>query len=177
MNVLVRTKGNPLDLVGTVRQELQTMDSSLPISKVMAMDDVVADAQSRPRFLTILLTLFSTLAFSIAVIGIYGVMSYTVARRKKEFGVRMALGAQSADVLKLVMRQGLIISCVGVAVGLVGAFLFTRFMTRVLYQVGATDPLTYLSVTVALILVAMVACYIPARRATQVDPATTLHYE
>jgi putative ABC transport system permease protein len=177
MNVLLRTSGNPLDFVGLVRREVQAMDSGLPISKIRTMEEVVAEAQSRPRFLTILLTLFSSLAFLIATIGIYGVMSYTVARRTKEFGVRMALGAQTIDVVKLVMRQGVIITITGILAGLIGAFIFTRFMTRMLYQIGATDPMTYVGVTAALVAVALLACYVPARRATRVDPATTLHYE
>ena len=177
MNVLLRTSGNPLDLMGTVRKEIQSLDGSLPIAKVRTMEEVVSEAQSRPRFLTILLSLFSTLAFAIAVIGIYGVISYSVARRTKEFGVRMALGAQAPDVLKLVMRQGLTIAAMGIGAGLVAALIFTRFMARVLYQVGTTDPATYLAVTLALVAVALIASYIPARRATQVDPATTLHYE
>ncbi len=177
MNVLLRAKGNPMDFIGMVRHEVQSMDSSLPISKVMLMDDVVSDAQSRPRFLTILLSLFSSLAFCIAVIGIYGVMSYSVARRTREFGVRMALGAQPADVVRLVMKQGFIITAAGIGAGLVGAFVFTRFMTRMLYQIGATDAMTYASVTATLVVVALLACYIPARRATRVDPAITLHYE
>jgi predicted permease len=177
MYLLLRASGNPLDLIGTVRHEVQSMDPSLPISKIRLMEDVMNEAQARPRFLTILLSLFSTLAFSIAVIGIYGVMSYSVARRTKEFGVRMALGAQTLDVVKLVMRQGAIIAAAGIAAGLIGAFIFTRFMTRMLYQIGATDPMTYLSVTAALLGVALLACYIPARRATRVDPAITLHYE
>lgn len=177
MNILLRAAGNPMDLVGSVRREVQSLDSSLPIAKIMLMEDVVSEAQSRPRFLTILLSLFSSLAFLIAVIGIYGVISYSVARRTKEFGVRMALGAQATDVIKLVMRQGMTMTIAGIAAGLVGAFILTRFMTRILYQVGATDPLTYAGVTVALLAVALLACYIPARRATQVDPATTLHYE
>jgi putative ABC transport system permease protein len=177
MNALLRTNGNPLDFVGMVRREVQAMDSSLPLAKIMTMEEVVADAQSRPRFLTILLSLFSVLAFLIATIGIYGVMSYTVARRTKEFGLRMALGAQTLDVVKLVMRQGVIITIAGIAAGLLGAFIFTRFMTRMLYQIGATDPMTYVGVTAALVAVALLACYVPARRATRVDPAITLHYE
>lgn len=177
MNLLLKTTGNPLDMVSTVRQEVQAMDSSLPLAKITTMDEVVNEAQSRPRFLTVLLTLFSSLAFLIATIGIYGVMSYSVARRTKEFGVRMALGAQTYDVVKLVMRQGVLITIGGIAAGLVGAFIFTRFMTRMLYQVGATDPMTYVGVTAALVAVALLACYVPARRATRVDPATTLHYE
>jgi putative ABC transport system permease protein len=177
MYVLLKTKGNPVDYAGMARHQVQSMDSSLPISHVKTMGDVIDDAQSRPRFLTVLMSLFSTLAFSIAVIGIYGVMSYTVARRRKEFGVRMALGAQSMDVVKLVMRQGLTIAIAGVVAGLIGALIFTRLMTRMLYQVGTTDLLTYVSVTAALMAVALLACYVPARRATKVDPATTLHYE
>jgi putative ABC transport system permease protein len=177
MYVLLKTKGDPLEFVGMARNQVQAMDASLPVSHVRTLDDVIAEAQSRPRFLTILMTLFSTLAFSIAVIGIYGVMSYTVARRRKEFGVRMALGAQSMDVVKLVMRQGITIALIGVGAGLIGALIFTRLMTRMLYQVGTTDLLTYVSVTLTLMAVAVLACYVPARRATKVDPATTLHYE
>jgi putative ABC transport system permease protein len=153
------------------------MDPSLPVANVRLMDDVVSSAHSRPRFLTILLTLFSFVAVCIAVIGIYGIIAYSVARRTREFGLRLALGAQVKDVMQLVMKQGAMMTAVGMGCGIVGAFLFTRLMTHVLYQVRATDPVTYVGVTVMLGAVALAACYIPAKRATRIDPAETLRHE
>ena len=141
------------------------------------MDDVLSAAQSRPRFLTLLLALFSAVALAIATIGIYGVISYSVERRSKEFGLRMALGAQPSDVLSLVMKQGAGLALVGVAAGLIAAFALTRLMTTLLFGVTATDPATFAVVTAILTIVALAASYIPARRATKVDPIVTLRYE
>ena len=177
MNIVVRADGDPLTLVPSVRREVQAMDSTLPVSNVQLMDDVVAGAQSRPRFLTILLSLFSIVAVSIATIGIYGIVSYSVARRTREFGLRLALGAQSKDVLGLVMRQGAIMTATGIVCGLVAAVVCTRLMRHILYQITPTDPMTYAGVTGLLVAVALFACYIPARRATRVDPASTLRSE
>jgi ABC-type antimicrobial peptide transport system permease subunit len=141
------------------------------------MDDVLARAQARPRFLTLLLTLFSIVALAIATVGIYGVVSYAVARRTKEFGLRMAMGAQTADVLALVMKQGALMIVIGLAAGLVTAFALTRLMASLLFGVAPTDLLTFTGVTALLAAVALAACYIPARRATQVDPIRILRYE
>jgi predicted permease len=177
MYVVLRAKGDPRSLAMTVRQQLNELDPSLPVSQVRLMEDVLSRAQSRPRFLTLLLALFSGVALAIATVGIYGVISYSVARRSKEFGLRMALGAQPADVLGLVMKQGAGLALMGVAAGLIAAYALTRLMTSLLFSVTPTDPITFASVTMLLAVVALAACYVPARRATKVDPITTLRYE
>ena len=169
--------GDPRLLAGVVREKLNELDPSLPLADVRLMEDVLSRAQARPRFLTLLLSLFSGVALAIATVGIYGVVSYSVARRTKEFGLRMALGAQGGDVLGLVMKQGAAMILIGVAAGLVLSVVFTRLMTSLLFSVTATDIPTFASVTVVLFGVALVACYIPARRATRVDPIQTLRYE
>lgn len=141
------------------------------------MDDVLSRAQARPRFLTLLLSLFSVVALAIATVGIYGVVSYSVARRTKEFGLRMVMGAQTGDVLGLVMKQGAGMIGMGVGIGIVLALFLTRLMASLLFGVTSSDLPTFLSVTGILFGVALAACYIPARRATRVDPIQTLRYE
>jgi putative ABC transport system permease protein len=177
MYAVLRGRGDPHPLVGAVRQELSRLDPALPLAQVLLMDDVMSAAQSRPRFLTLLLGLFSGVALAIATVGIYGVISYSVARRSKEFGLRMALGAQQGDVLRLVMKQGAGLALLGVGAGLVAAFVLTRLMSSLLFGVTPTDPVTFASVSAILAGVALVACYVPARRATQVDPIQTLRHE
>jgi predicted permease len=178
MYVVLRAQsGDPRNLVGAVRERLNVMDASLPLSDVRMMDDVMERAQARPRFLTLLLSLFSVTALAIATVGIYGVVSYSVARRTKEFGLRMVLGAQGGDVLGLVMKQGAGMVVVGLVAGLVVAFALTRLMASLLFGVAPTDLATFASVTVVLAAVALAACYVPARRATRVDPMQTLRYE
>jgi putative ABC transport system permease protein len=178
MYVVMRAQsGDSRNLVGAVRERLNVMDSSLPISDVRMMDDVMERAQARPRFLTLLLTLFSVTALAIATVGIYGVVSYSVARRTKEFGLRMVLGAQGGDVMGLVMKQGAGMVLIGLAAGLITAFALTRLMASLLFGVGATDAATFASVTAVLAVAALAACYVPARRATRVDPMQTLRYE
>jgi putative ABC transport system permease protein len=178
MYVVMRARsGNPGSLAGAVRGQLNDLDSSLPLADVRLMDDVLERAQARPRFLTMLLTLFSAVALAIATVGIYGVVSYSVARRTKEFGLRMVLGAQGGDVLGLVMKQGAGMVLVGLAAGLITAFGLTRLMASLLFGVAPTDRATFASVTVVLATVALAACYVPARRATRVDPIQTLRYE
>ena len=175
--VMKSQSGNPSGLAGAVREQLNELDASLPLADVRLMDDVLERAQSRPRFLTLLLTLFSVTALAIATVGIYGVVSYSVARRTKEFGLRMVLGAQTGDVLGLVMKQGAAMVGIGLVAGLVFAFLLTRLMASLLFAIAPTDALTFASVTAVLAVVALLACYIPARRATEVDPMQTLRYE
>jgi len=178
MYVVMRTPaGDPRSLAGVVREQLNAIDPSLPLADVRLMEDVLTRAQARPRFLTLLLSLFSIVAFAIATVGIYGVVSYSVARRTKEFGLRMVLGAQGEDVLGLVMKQGAGMVAIGVAAGLATAFALTRLMASLLFGVTPTDLPTFAGVTVLLFAVALLACYLPARRATRVDPIQTLRYE
>ncbi|MGB2900381.1 MAG: ABC transporter permease [Candidatus Acidiferrum sp.] len=178
MYVVMRAQGgDPRAMAGVVREQLGEIDPTLPMADVRLMEDVLSRAQARPRFLTLLLSLFSGVALAIATVGIYGVVSYSVARRTKEFGLRMVLGAQGGDVLGLVMKQGAGMILIGVAAGLVLAFVFTRLMASLLFGVTATDLPTFASVTILLFGVALAACYIPARRATRVDPIQTLRYE
>lgn len=178
MYVILRAQsGDSSRLVNEVREQVNEMDPSLPLSKIRTMDEVLTLAQARPRFLTMLLTLFSGVALAIATVGIYGVVSYSVARRTKEFGLRMVLGAQTGDVLGLVMKQGTGMILIGVVAGLITAFALTRLMSSLLFGVAPTDLATYVSVTAVLFAVALAACYIPARRATRVDPMQTLRYE
>ena len=175
--VLRAANGDPQSLVGAVRGQLSGIDPSLPLADVRSMDDVLSRAQARPRFLTLLLSLFSVVALAIATVGIYGVVSYSVARRTKEFGLRMVLGAQTGDVLGLVMKQGAGMIAIGVVCGLVLALLFTRLMASFLFGIAPTDLATFASVTAILFGVALMACYVPAKRATRVDPIQTLRYE
>ncbi|HEY6308968.1 MAG TPA: ABC transporter permease [Candidatus Angelobacter sp.] len=172
-----RENANISGLVGAVRRELRDLDPSLPISSVRSMEEVLSIAQSRPRFLTLLLTIFSSVALLLAMVGIYGVLSYLVARRIREFGLRMALGASRQHVLVLVLKQGAVLAFAGVAVGLGFAAALTRLMSGLLYGVRATDPWTFIVMPIALALVALGASYVPARRATKVDPMVTLRYE
>ncbi|HYL68115.1 MAG TPA: ABC transporter permease [Candidatus Limnocylindria bacterium] len=177
VSVVLRSRSNPGALTGGVRRELHALDPGIPISRVRTMDEVLSKAQSRPRFLTMLLTMFSGVALLIATIGIYGVISYSVVRRSKEFGLRMALGAQPGNILGLVMKQGFWLAAIGVIAGLVAALGLTRLMASLLFGVQPTDAVTFVSVSALLALVALVASYIPARRATQVDPMKALRYE
>jgi putative ABC transport system permease protein len=175
--VLLRSTGDLASLVRGVRGDVNELDPMIPVAKVRTMDDVVAAAQSQPRFLTLLLALFSGVALIIATVGIYGVIAYSVERRSKEFGLRMALGAQTGDVLGLVMKQGALLTGIGVAVGLIAALGLTRLMASLLFGVQPTDVSTFISVSGILIVVALCASYIPARRATRVDPMHALRHE
>jgi putative ABC transport system permease protein len=176
-NLVIRSQGDPLNLVGAVRREVQAIDPDQPIAAVRTMNDWVDTSVASPRYRTVLLGLFAGVALLLASTGIYGVMSYTVAQRTQEIGIRMALGAVRWDVLKLVVRQGMGLVLVGVILGLVGAFALTRVMSALLFGVTARDPLTFVAVAMLLAMVAFVACYIPARRATKVDPLVALRYE
>jgi putative ABC transport system permease protein len=177
MNVVVRTQGDPLSVVGAVRKEVHALDPDQPIAAVKKMSDWVDSTVAEPRYRTTLLALFSALAMILAATGIYGVMSYSVAQRTHEIGVRMALGARRLDVLKLVVRQGMLLTLVGVVLGLGGAFALTRVMSTFLFGVTEKDPVTFGVVAALLIAVAFIACFVPALRATKVDPLVALRYE
>jgi len=178
MYIVMRTSaGDPRSLAGVVREQLNEIDPSLPLADIRMMEDVLTRAQARPRFLTLLLSLFSGVALAIATVGIYGVVSYSVARRTKEFGLRMVLGAQGGDVLGLVMKQGAGMVAIGIVAGLATAFALTRLMASLLFGVTPTDLPTFAAVTAVLFAVALAACYVPERRATCVDPIQTLRYE
>jgi len=175
--LVVRTAGDPWSMASPVRNAIHAIDPSLPVASVRTMEDIMLAAQSRPRFLAVLLTIFSGVALTLAALGIYGVISYSVAQRTNEFGIRIAMGASSGKVLGLVLGQGAKIAVIGFAIGTAGAFWFTRFMSAVLFQVSAMDPLTFVAMLAILAMVTLLACYVPARRATKVDPMIALRYE
>ena len=177
MNLVIRTPGDPTTLAAAVRKEVQAIDADQPVAAVKTMEQWLDTAVAAPRYRTALLGLFALVALILASTGIYGVMSYSVTQRTHEIGVRMALGARQLDVLKLVVRQGMVLVVIGVGTGLAGAVALTRVMSSLLFGVGAKDPTTFISVATLLTIVAFVACYIPARRATKVDPLVALRYE
>jgi putative ABC transport system permease protein len=177
MTVLVRAATSPQSLVGPIREVVSQLDEEQPIAKIATMDQLVGDSLTRSRFTTLLLSCFAAVAVVLACIGIYGVMAYSVAQRTQEIGIRIALGAQRADVLRMVMRQGFRLAGFGVAIGAAAAVAAARLMTTLLYGVSAGDPLTFIGVTALLACVALTACYIPARRAMRVDPLDALRYE
>jgi putative ABC transport system permease protein len=177
MTFVIRTDGDPAEMTPAVRRELSAIDPDQPVSDVRTMRQVMADTTGRARFNTLLFGLFAGLATLLAAVGIFGVMNYSVTLRTREIGIRMALGAQPARVLTLVLRQGLLLTLVGIGIGLVGALALTRVMSSLLFGVDATDPLTYAAIMLLLAAVSLIACYIPARRATRIDPLTALRYE
>ncbi len=175
---VVRTTADPLLVGEAVREQMRALDATLPVTELRTMEQVVSSSVVSERFNTTLLGLFAALGLSLAAVGIYGVMSYTVAQRTPEIGVRMAIGAQASDILKLlVIRQGLKLTLIGAGLGLLGALGLTRLMKSLLFGVSATDPLTFASITSLLTVVALLACWIPARRATKVDPMVALRCE
>ena len=177
MSLVVRTTSNPLNSVAAVKGQIQTIDRDLPIDDAKTMQQLLAESVSGRRFNMLLLTVFASVALILALVGIYGVMSYTVTQRTHEIGVRVAIGAQPRDVFRMVMGQGMLLAIIGVACGLVGAVALTRLMTSMLFGVEPNDPATFVTIALLLIGVAVIACYIPGRRATKVDPLVALRYE
>jgi putative ABC transport system permease protein len=179
--MVVRTASNPATMIPAIRSTVAAMDSSLALNNARTMAQVMAQSVARPRFNMLLMALFAVVALLLAAVGIYGVMAYSVTQRTHEIGVRMALGASSTDVLKMVVRQGMALTLFGVGIGLAGAFIITRLiaslLSGLLFQVGTHDPLTFAGIALLLSLVALLACLIPARRATKVDPMVALRYE
>ena len=179
-NVTLVVRGNsgdPLSLSQEVRRQVQAVDQDQPVAKIRAMDQVIAATLSQPRFTAMLLLIFAAVALVLASIGIYGVMSYSVTERTKEFGIMMAVGARQRDVLKMVLGQGMILAAIGVVVGLLAVIPLRRVLLSQVFGISATDPLTLVIVSLLLMAVALLACYIPALRATRVDPLDALRYE
>jgi predicted permease len=176
-DLVVKTDVDPIGMAATVRRAVWEIDKDQPVSDIRTMDEIAAESVARQRFSMLLLTIFASVALVLAAVGIYGVMSYSVAQRRSEIGIRMALGAQKSDVLKLTVGHGLKLVLIGVAFGVAGSFALTRLMTSLLFGVGATDPGTFIVISVVLVSVGLLANYIPARRATKVDPLAALRYE
>jgi putative ABC transport system permease protein len=178
MSFVVRSQGSSAGGVAAgIRSVVNDLDPSVPIFQLQTMSDLVSDSLVRPRFLSLLLGSFSAIALSLAAIGIYGVMAYSVTQRTQEIGVRVALGATTRNVLSMVVGEGLRMTVIGLAAGLTGAVLLTRVMASLLFEVSATDPLTFVFVAVGLTVVGLLACFVPARRAAKVDPMVALRYE
>ncbi|MCI0487742.1 MAG: ADOP family duplicated permease, partial [Blastocatellia bacterium] len=177
VHIVVRSKLDPARLIPNLKASVWSLDRDLPVKGMETVEEKFAASLSRQRFNTLLLIVFACVAMLLSAVGIYGVMSYTVAQRTREIGIRMALGAQHTAVLKLIVKQGMTLALVGVAIGLLAAFALTRLMESLLFGVSATDPSTFAAIALLLIVVAMAACYVPARRATKVDPMVALRYE
>jgi len=175
--IVVQANGDPLKLAGAVREQVWSLDRGQPIVGLGRVETLVADSLRQPRFGTLLLSLFAGIALVMALVGVYGLVSYSVAQRTRELGIHLALGAGAGDVLRLVLRQGMALVGVGIAVGLLIALALARFLSSLLYEVQAGDPATFASVATLLGLVSLVACYLPARRATRVNPSEALRYE
>jgi predicted permease len=174
---IVQTAADPASLSVAIQHEIRSVDTQLAASKIRTMDQVISESTARQNFNMLLLTIFAGLALLLAAIGIYGLMSYTVEQRTQELGIRMALGADRGDMLQLVVRQGMILAGAGVVIGLAASFGLNRLLANLLFGVKATDPVTYAAVTAILVSVALLATYIPARRATKIDPLVALRYE
>src|SRR5690606_31735421 len=170
MNVVVRTSADPEALAPSIRRIVREADATLPMVRYRTMDEVFAEAVAQPRFLTTLLGVFAALALILAAIGTYGILSYAVAERRQEIGIRMALGASRGSVLGSVLTQGLMLAGIGLAIGLAASFGLTRFLQTQLFNVRPTDPMTIVAVALFIAIVAVIACLVPARRATTVDP-------
>jgi putative ABC transport system permease protein len=177
MTVITKASADPGQLVAALRQQVTAIDPDQPIYNIRTMDEIRSESVAPERLNLTLLSIFAGIALVLAIVGIYGVMSYTVTQRTHEIGIRMAIGAQPRDVFRMVIRQGVMLALIGVAFGLVGAFALTRLMTTMLFGVTPTDPATFAGIAVLLTGVALVACYIPGRRATKVDPVVSLRYE
>jgi putative ABC transport system permease protein len=174
VTLVVRGAVEPSTMIAAIRREILALDKDQAVFNIETMEQLVADSISLRRFSMILLGLFAALALLLAAVGIYGVLAQSVSQRTHEIGIRMALGAQARDVLKLVVRQGMSLTAVGIAAGLLGAFALTRLLASLLFAIGATDPNTFIWIPVLLAAVSFLACYLPARRAAKLDPIKAL---
>jgi putative ABC transport system permease protein len=174
---VLRTRGNPSALAGIVQREMLRVDPQLPVAQIYSMAQIASKSTARQNFNMLLLGIFAGVALLLAAAGIYGVMAFTVEQRTAEIGIRVALGAQQMQMLGLIMRHGLLLAGIGVAVGLGAAFGLTRLLARLLFGVAPRDPITFVAATLLLAGVALFACWVPARRAAKVDPMVALRYE
>jgi putative ABC transport system permease protein len=177
MTVVVKGYGDPNQLIASARNQIKALDPDQPLYNIRTMDEIRGESVAPQRLNLTLLSIFAGIAFLLAIVGIYGVMSYAVTQRTHEIGIRMAIGAQPRDVFKMILGQGMMLTLIGMAAGLLGAFALTRLMTSMLFTVKPTDPITFTTVGLLLLLIALIACYIPGRRATKVDPVNSLRYE
>ena len=177
LSFVVRTDGDPARLMATMRSLISRVDSNVGIDALLPMDQLVASSLTRQRFYAAVMGVFAAIAVLLSAVGVYGVLAYAVGQRTREFGVRTALGARSRDVLAMVLSQGLRLTSIGIGIGLAGAIALTRYIEGMLYGVTPLDPLTYVAVVALFAAVTSIASYLPARRATRIDPMTALRYE
>jgi len=177
MTLVVRTTGNPIGLNEAIRREVLNIDKEQPVFSINTLDQLIANSIAQKRFSVFLLGIFAAIAMILAAVGLYGVMSYTVTQRTQEIGIRIALGAQQGHVLKLIVGQGLLLTLTGITLGLIAAFVLTRLLSGLLFGVSTTDPMTFVLISMFLLVVSLLACFLPARRAAKVDPIVALRYE
>ena len=177
MSLAIHTSSDPRSLAGVVQRQVQALDPDQPVYRIRTMGELMSESMARRRLSMVLLAIFACVALALAAVGIYGIMSYAVAQRAHEVGIRMALGAKSADVMRMVLGQSLGLTLVGIFIGLLGSLALTNFLSSLLFNVKATDPTTFLLVSLILAVVALVASFVPAYRATNVDPVNALRQE
>jgi putative ABC transport system permease protein len=175
--VMVRTASEPAGFAPSMREAVSSVNPDLTVAKIRTMDQLISESVAQPRFNMLLLSVFAMVALALAAVGIYGVIAYSVTERTHEIGIRQALGARAGDILRMIIKQGMLLTLAGVAIGLTSAYWLTRLMEGLLFGVSATDFITFACVSLLLVMVALLACYIPARRATKVDPMVALRYE
>jgi putative ABC transport system permease protein len=177
MTLVARTASDPASMAKALQQEVLALDSNIPVSNIVTLEQAVSNALWQPRFSTFLLGVFAAVALVLAAVGVYGVMSYAVTQRTSEIGIRVAMGARRSDVLALVVRHGAALALGGIALGLAGASALSQVMQSLLYEVSATDATTFAAASLVLLAVALAACFVPALRASRIDPMVALRYE